>query len=217
MASVLRIGLLTGALVAAAAAAAAPVAKAGEWETVIGQRTTYVCLPKDKTFDIEGLAKVMPGGGKCEVHDLHTAGAVTTFAMACDVGGGHMTTNNTLTVTGAESYTMHATSHMTGGPQAIPDMDITQVSHRTGACQPRDRMAKDYSRYTASPVSSFGRSPVSPRASAMKRRLRAGTRSTAASPARRAAAGRPPGSANSRLRPSVTAPTIELSSRRHAE
>jgi hypothetical protein len=145
MGSLLGTGLVAGFLVAAAsAAAAAPVARAGEWESTIGGRTNYVCLAKDRAYDVEGLAKVMPGGGKCAVSDLHTAGPVTTFVMACDIAGGHMTTHNTLTMTGDQAYTMRATSHMDGGPQKIPDMDITQVSHRTGPCQARDRMAKDF-------------------------------------------------------------------------
>jgi hypothetical protein len=147
MVPTVRTAIVAGVLVATAgAAAAAPVARAGEWESTIGGRTNYVCLPKDRTFDIDGLSRIMPmGGGKCSpVSDLHTAGTVTTFTIACDVAGGHMTTHNTLTVTSDQAYTMHVTSHLEGGTIKMDDMDLTQVARRTGECQPRDRMARDY-------------------------------------------------------------------------
>ena len=128
------------ATVMASAAMAAPIARAGEWQTVIEGRSTYVCLSQDRAYDADSLARSTSAipGAQCSVADYRSAGAVTSFTMACSAGAARLTTHNTLTVTGDQAYTLRVTSHLDGGAQAVPDHDVTQVAHRTGDCQPRD-------------------------------------------------------------------------------
>jgi hypothetical protein len=140
----------TPALVAAAAflassnvAAAAPVARAGEWESTVGARKVIICLKHDRSFDsIASLTTRMPQV-KCGPVDYHSAGPVGTFTVTCEVAGGRLTSHGTIISTGPDSYTSHVTSHMVGGQMAMPDMDMVQTGRRLGECKPGDRVSPD--------------------------------------------------------------------------
>ena len=138
--------LLAGLCIAASSASVADaqmVMHAGEWQTRNDNgRTNLVCEHTDHTFDRATFTRMMSASGAvCTVGDVHTTGMATTVSASCQVAGGHMTTTDTITWRGPDSYTSHVRSHFEGGKIAIPDMDITQVAQRLGPCKPGDRQS----------------------------------------------------------------------------
>jgi len=135
--------------VSATAAWAEPLVRhAGEWETTIDNgKPILFCYPTDVTLDqgyvLQSMSKIP--GANCTMGSMNTVGNVTSYAMQCTIGGSQMTSSGTVTVTGPDSFATKSHSHggmmkmPNGQTVAIPDMDMANVSHRVGPCQPGDR------------------------------------------------------------------------------
>jgi hypothetical protein len=136
--------LLAGAaLVATAGPAAAMTFHAGEWTNVVpGGQTNVSCLQHDQDFNAALLTKMaqMPGAN-CTINNLKMSPLAASYTMVCTIGGGRMTIDSVLNVTGIDAYFTRAKSHFVGGSIKMPDMDMSQTAHRTGGCKPGDRVS----------------------------------------------------------------------------
>jgi Protein of unknown function (DUF3617) len=132
--------IICAASALAAHADSAQVMHAGEWETRIGEgMVRRTCLNADRAFDPATLIKLTAkAGAKCTLGDAHADGPTITYVATCEIGGGHMTLHSTITSGGPDSFTSRSKAHYECGPIKIPDMDMTQTSHRLGSCQPGD-------------------------------------------------------------------------------
>ena len=139
-----RIALVTFGLCAAMAASASaspPFLQAGEWQTRTGSGApVLICHQKDHAMDQAALFRMTNRPGmSCAPGAFNSVGGVTTLSTRCQVAGGTMIMNDTITQQGPDAYTSHIRSHFTGGKIPMPDMDFTQVARRLGPCRPGDR------------------------------------------------------------------------------
>lgn len=120
---------------------AAPFYRAGEWQSRTDNGPpNLICHQSDHTLDQAALTRMFSGPGqKCSPGQLTTIGPVTTVSVTCQMAGGSLTTSGTITAQGPDAYISRLHAHLTGGKMTIPDMDITQVAKRLGACRPGDR------------------------------------------------------------------------------
>lgn len=148
--SVSKVAVLSMLFTATAMAAqAAPVRRAGEWQTSIdGNPGRVVCIAHDATFDSTTLAKEMAKvpGAKCAAANFSVMGPIIKATLACDINGMHMVTDSVITATGPDAYTTRTHSHTTGAMKladgrsmSFPDQDMTLVSKRLGACKPGEK------------------------------------------------------------------------------
>jgi len=143
----LPIAALLAAL--AGAGAGAPVRHAGEWRTQTGGAAPRLsCYPSDQTLDQAYLLRVasrLPGAS-CKAASLSTAGPLTSFSIACTVGGKAMTASGTVTDTGPDAYVSRTRTHggalkmLAGLAVPFPDTDTTTVGRRLGPCRPGDHV-----------------------------------------------------------------------------
>lgn len=149
----MRHALVASVLVAASVATAwaAPVRKAGEWQTTInGGQPILTCVPNDMAVDEQSIMQSMSKipGAQCTMTKFATSGNTTDYAMECTVGGSKMTSTGTITMIDADTFTTKSHSHggaipaANGQTTAMPDMDLTIAMHRTGPCKPGDQQLK---------------------------------------------------------------------------
>ena len=149
----IRQAIVIAALLVVAAVARAdqgPLLRAGEWSTVVtfdGGKSPpgpprHACETSDHVMDKATFTALMARAHLvCPRLDFGTAGQVTTFSMTCNSTAAKDMTlqaNGTMTNDGPDGYTLHEHTHAQGGSVRIPDMDITSVSRRVGACTPED-------------------------------------------------------------------------------
>lgn len=146
----MRRAFVVSVLVAAAgtAAWAAPVRKAGQWQTTInGGQPVFVCLTEDMPMDEQSIMQSMSKipGAECKMTKFTTSGDTTDYTMECTMNGSKMTSNGTITVSDPDTFTTKSHSHggavpgPNGQTMPMPDMDMTIAFHRTGPCKPGDR------------------------------------------------------------------------------
>jgi Protein of unknown function (DUF3617) len=137
------------------ALAAAPVRRAGEWETTFGTDNTapprVVCYGKDEVLDQNNMTRAMSRipGANCTIDQLNTVGNVTTFSSKCTVQGNTITSSGTITVTGQDAFATKI--HSSGGTfkmpngqsMTMPESDMVIASHRLGPCKPGERQVNE--------------------------------------------------------------------------
>ncbi|MBS0539055.1 MAG: DUF3617 family protein [Proteobacteria bacterium] len=137
--------------VSATAAWAAPVRKAGEWQTVInGGQPIVTCMPEDMPVDEKSITQSMSKipGADCKMNNFTPSGDTIDYVMECMIGGSKMTATGKITQTGPDAFTSRSHSHggnmPTPGGQTmpLPDMDTTVAFNRTGPCKPGDQQIK---------------------------------------------------------------------------
>jgi len=116
---------------------------AGEWESQIDKMPgKRICLNKDRAFDSDTLAKMTQQLGiKCSVNDVVTSGSSLSYTSICEIAGGRVTQHGVITFEGDDSFSSRTKAHYEGGPIKIPDIEMSQTSHRLGACQPGDHQS----------------------------------------------------------------------------
>jgi hypothetical protein len=139
-------------LVAAAATAwAAPVRKAGEWQTSInGGQPILTCVPNDMPMDEKSIMQSMSSvpGADCKMNKFTASGDTIDYAMECTIGGSKLTSTGTITMTDPDTFTTKSHTHggtipaANGQSTPLPDMDMTIAFHRTGPCKPGDQQLK---------------------------------------------------------------------------
>lgn len=136
------------AVSATTAWAAAPVRKAGEWQTSInGGQPMLTCIPTDMPMDEQSIMQSMSKvpGADCKMSKFTTSGDTTEYAMDCTISGMKMTSSGTITVSDPDTFTTKSHTHTGQAPagngqtMAMPDMDMTMTFHRTGPCKPGDQ------------------------------------------------------------------------------
>lgn len=129
----------------AAAAWAAPVRKAGEWQTSInGGKPILTCVPDDMPIDEKSILQSMSKipGADCKMTKFATSGDTTEYAMECSIAGNKMTSAGTITMIDPDTFTTKSRSTATGQATAMPGVDTTVALHRTGPCKPGDQQIK---------------------------------------------------------------------------
>ena len=150
--------LLAALFIASATTAfAAPVRRAGEWQTVTDNGEPEIaCLRVDATLDQKsvrrGVARLP--GVSCRMQAMTNVGRITSIAVQCTQPGvGVMTLTGTTVTTGADAFTSTMQSHADYyGPDtekrlAVPYATMTSVSRRLGPCKPGDRLTETVDPY----------------------------------------------------------------------
>ncbi len=149
----MRHAVVVSILIAASAATAwaAPVRKAGEWQTTInGGQPILTCVPNDMPMDEQSIMQSMSKipGAECKMTRFTASGNTTDYAMECMIGGGKMTSTGTITMIDSDTFTTKSHSHggmiptANGQTTPMPDMDLTIAFKRIGPCKPGDPQLK---------------------------------------------------------------------------
>jgi hypothetical protein len=143
-----RIASATLLLLLAPAALAAPVRRAGEWQTIIDGGTPLMsCVSSDKEFNKDAVLQQMAQmpNVTCQMNQWDPSGDSITYSLQCSFQGNQITTSGTMTQTGSDEFTTksHTSAFsmtIDGKTMAMPASDMTIVARRLGGtCQPTDR------------------------------------------------------------------------------
>jgi hypothetical protein len=135
----------------AATAWAAPVRKAGEWQTSInGGQPILTCVPNDMPVDEQSIMQSMSRipGADCKMTKFTASGDTIEYAMECSIAGNKMSSTGTITMIDPDTFTTKSHTQgvviptANGQSKAMPDMDMTIALHRTGPCKPGDQQLK---------------------------------------------------------------------------